>query len=812
MTLSISSTKTTARPSRLASVLGVAFDIFLLLLVLTGVAARFMWVNWSSGANLHPDEYGLTNTLTQLSIPKSLGDYFNTRISSISPYDKYDPSGNKIASGPDNSLRWGQLPITILRAAAEITGNTGYDDLRLMGRQLSALADTISLLLLFLIGRRLFNSRVALLATAFSALAVLQIQQSHFMTVDNFAVMFSTLAMYIAVRIAQQPSFERSGQPAAEGLAPDYIPARSAWALYALFGVTFGMTLASRINLAPLFGMLLVAAFISVAGLHLRSRRDAEQIVLYGAALMAVAALAAVVTFRVTQPMSFRATTGDTTLLTLQVNPTWIANMQQASQESSGIGGGPPQEQWANRPAIFFPLENMVLWGMGLPMGLAVWAGVGWSLWQSLRWKNWQAHWLPLIYSVGYFGYMGTRWVKSIRYFLPIYPFLALLGAAALLAWWDWSREKVSAHRGSPARSILPGLAIGLVTVGTLAWACMFVQAVYMQDHTRIQASRWILHNVPAPFDVMVGAGANMRGEPVAAPDHLPIVPGQPYVQNFTTDVDGPVTQITVAHAAAVAGTGPMSLRVQLALDPGGSTVLGETTLKIDPAAPGSDPRGGPVQAAFNGVQIHKGTTYYLLATALDGQAVISHTVISNETWDEGLPVRVDGYDPFGQFYTGVDMQIRFTDTEEKRQGILDALSQADVVILPSQRAIWAASRIPLTYPLTMEYYRALFGGDLGFQQAAMFEAPLHLGPLYVSDLAGRVAWGHPPALPLFNYSQIAAEETFSVYDHPPVWIFEKTPAYTQTQATRILDSVDLSKVIVQSPKDATPPEKLGIH
>jgi hypothetical protein len=331
-----------------------------------------------------------------------------------------------------------------------------------------------------------------------------------------------------------------------------------------------------------------------------------------------------------------------------------------------------------------------------------------------------------------------------------------------------------------------------------------------MHEHTRIQASRWIIHNVPGPFNVMVGTGSDLRSEPVPAPDGMTLSQGSSYLQSFTTDVDGPAAQITIAHGAA-AGTAPVKLRVQLSLDPYGSQSLGETILQVSPALSG-DPRGGPAKADFNGVILHKGTTYYLRATPVDGKVTISRTVLTNETWDEGLPVRVEGYDPFGQLYTGLDMQVRFTDTADKRRGILEDLSQADVVILPSQRSIWASSRIPLTYPMSMEYYRALFGGQLGFQPIAHFEAPFNLGPLYVSDLAGRAAWGHPAALPLFNYSQLAAEETFSVYDHPPVWIFAKTPSYTDAQAAKILDSIDLTKVIVQSPKDATPPEKLGIH
>ncbi len=183
------------------------------MLILIGIGYRFSRVNWSQGANLHPDEYGLTSTLTQLSLPKNLADYFNTRISPLSPYIKYDAAGQKISDGPDNRLRWGQWPIILLRAAAELTGNTGYDELRLMGRQLSAVADVISLVFLYLIGSLLYSRKTGLLAAALSALAVLQIQQSHFMTVDNFAVMFAVLAMYAAVRIARRPLVVRAPTP-----------------------------------------------------------------------------------------------------------------------------------------------------------------------------------------------------------------------------------------------------------------------------------------------------------------------------------------------------------------------------------------------------------------------------------------------------------------------------------------------------------------------------------------------------------------------------------------------------------------------
>jgi len=224
-----------AAGSRCRRLGGVLFDLVLLALICIGIAWRFSWVNWNQSTDLNPDEYGLTSNLTQLSIPKSLGDYFNTRVSPISPYQKYDVLGNPTTSGANNGFVWGQWPITILRWFAEQTSNTGYDDLRLLGRRLSSFCDVLTLLLLFLIGRRLYGRRTGLLASALGALAVLEIQYSHFLTVDNFALFFSTAAMFAAV----QASKERESDSRK----------LSSWVWYALFGVSFGMTMASRVNL-----------------------------------------------------------------------------------------------------------------------------------------------------------------------------------------------------------------------------------------------------------------------------------------------------------------------------------------------------------------------------------------------------------------------------------------------------------------------------------------------------------------------------------------------------------------------------------
>ncbi len=796
-------------PHRIVNLL---WDLLLVALILIGVGMRFSWVNWHEGANLHPDEYGLTNTLTQLRMPASLSEYFNTRISPLSPYRKYDIQGNPTKDGPDNGMRWGQWPQILLRWAAETTGNTGYDELRRMGRQMAAVADTLTVLMLILIGNRLYGARAGLLAAALSALAVMQIQESHFMTVDSFATLFTTAGMYCAVRVAQSPGLVRK-EAARQGDRPDYTIHSPALAWYVLFGVSLGMAVASKINLLPLAGMILVAAFIGIADLKLKSDRDLPRIAGGMAVSLAMAGLAAGLTFRVTQPMSFRAAAGETTLLTLRPNPDWVENMRNSMQESRGIGGGPPQEQWAHRIPLLFPLVNMVVWGMGLPLGAAAWAGFGWAAWQFLRYgADWRAHLLPLVWVGGFFLFMGTRWASSMRYFLPIYPFLCLFAAWLMLR--PWQRKTRDAperfgdkpiHSPRGASHVLPAILMATLLLGTFAWAWAFTSAVYRHEHTRIQASKWIYENVPAPFQLALAVPGGLHQEPVPAPEEVWITSTQPFVQSFVPGASGRLNGITVPHVTYQGQGQGGTLRVVIALDREGKEPVDEARLAVTRRE--GEPLGAAIYGKFQGAAIEAGKTYTLIASPVENLLLrVYRSVISNENWDEGLPFGLEGRDPYGGLYRGVTMEVRWYDDEHKRQMFLDNLAQVDYILLPSQRGIWSTCRLPRTYPMTMEYYRALFDGRLGFDLAAVFTEPLQLGPLEISDVGGTAAWGHAPGLPLFNNRLLAAEEAFSVYDHPPVWIFKKRADFDLQAAQRVLEAIDLSKAVVQAPREADGP------
>jgi len=143
-------------------------------------------------------------------------------------------------------------------------------------------------------------------------------------------------------------------------------------------------------------------------------------------------------------------------------------------------------------------------------------------------------------------------------------------------------------------------------------------------------------------------------------------------------------------------------------------------------------------------------------------------SVLTAEYWDDALPLAGHGDERFDVR----TLAIFEPDTPAKREALLEALAAADAVVLASQRGVGSITRVPDAYPLTAEFYHLLFSGALGFDLAATFQRRLGWGALSLADLRG--------------------EEALSVYDHPPVWIFRKTPRYSPALARALLERVPL--------------------
>jgi YYY domain-containing protein len=445
-------------------------------------------LDWDEGQHLHPDERFLTMVENALQWPSSLGQYLDTAANPLNPYNQ-----------GQGSYVYGLLPVAAAKFLGEATGYTGYSGVYLAGRAMSGTLDLLAVVLVFAIGRRLYGVRVGLLGALFLALSVLNIQQSHFFTVDSATAFLVTLALYFAVRVAQ-----------GEGR----------WSILGL-GLAFGLAVSAKISVATFLLIIGLAALMRVFGqrstlpgmtggptvLERQLARWRITLIADGGSppdnirrvdtfiirLAQVALLVGVVVFlafwafRLAQPQAFEGPG----LFGLGINQRWLDDMGYIQKLVSGEIDYPPSHQWADRAPVVYALDNMVRWGLGTPLGIAVWFAWGLMGWQLFR-KRQLAHLLPWTWMTLTFFYQSVQFVKTVRYLLPIYPTMALMAAYGLI--WLWDRARVTRWRGS---RLAAGLVIGVVIAGTAFWAFAFT-SIYTRPVTRIAASRWIYEHIPA--------------------------------------------------------------------------------------------------------------------------------------------------------------------------------------------------------------------------------------------------------------------------------------------------------------------------
>ena len=125
------------------------------------------------------------------------------------------------------------------------------------------------------------------------------------------------------------------------------------------------------------------------------------------------------------------------------------------------------------------------------------------------------------------------------------------------------------------------------------------------------------------------------------------------------------------------------------------------------------------------------------------------------EHWDDSLPLTLDELPgkPASRTYRRVELPLWDPDTTAKLDTLVGELSTADYIVLASNRLYAPMGRLRSRYPMANQYYRMLFSGDLGYRQIAEFSAYPRLGGLTIRD--------------------DNADESFTVYDHPRVLVFE---------------------------------------
>lgn len=126
---------------------------------------------------------------------------------------------------------------------------------------------------------------------------------------------------------------------------------------------------------------------------------------------------------------------------------------------------------------------------------------------------------------------------------------------------------------------------------------------------------------------------------------------------------------------------------------------------------------------------------------------------VLSQDWDEGFPFPLPGFSP--NRYTIVAFSYYEPDSPAKIRRLARELATADYIVFQTKRLYGAVTRAPEKFPLTTNYFYQLFAGDFGYTLVQEFASRPSL-----------FGWEAPDEL---------ADESFSVYDHPKVLIFQNT-------------------------------------
>lgn len=428
-------------------------------IILFAFALRVYGINWDQNQHLHPDERFLTMTVDTMVWPKTISEYLDPSQSKLNPYN--------IGSG---FFVYGTFPTTIVKyfSRFQIFDKYQYNNIALTGRLVSAIFDTGVVVLVFLITSKLFNRNTGLVASFLYSISVLPIQLSHFFAVDTFLNFFLTLSFYFLIKLNSNSK---------KAL------------IYSIFlGISFGLALACKIS-ALYFLPVILLGLLFILLKH-------KNILLVTSYLLLVT-IFTYLSFRFFDSHVFTDS-----LFYPVISTQFIQNIGALKSQGTKDSLFPPAIQWLRITPIIFPLNNIILWGLGLPLGILSFTAILNNIFVFIKnlfkihnfklLNNFYSHltiqqyshFLIVFWILLLFFYQSIQFAPSMRYFLPIYPFLSILSASFCISYLFPMFKK---------SYILYSIFYILVLLYPISFL-----SIYSRLHSRVTASEWIYKNIPS--------------------------------------------------------------------------------------------------------------------------------------------------------------------------------------------------------------------------------------------------------------------------------------------------------------------------
>ncbi len=384
---------------------------------------RFLGNDYDGGSWQHPDERMILMVVDRISLFDNLNpDFFN----------------------------YGSFPLYFLRIVYDLIKliffnyfSFDFSFLAFVGRVVSSIIDCLVILVVYYLAKFLFNNKsIALFASLFYGLFFFPIQNSNFYVVDNFINFFLSLFFLVLLKLVKKFSFKK----------------------IILLALLFALLITTKIT--PII-FLPIVFFIFCFKF-----KKLKLIISY---FLCWIILVIIFSF-IFMPYGFFE------------YKRFFQDINQQIKMNNDAYIFPYTLQYVDTIAYVQPIKNIFLVGVG-PLAFLIFLfgllAVGKKIKLAINNCNSPIKLLffYLSFNIYYFLIIGRSAVKFMRYFLPLYPFIAIVAGLGL-----WLIIKKLRY----CKKIF----FGLVLSGQILYCWTFLN-IYQQKHSRLQASEWINKNIP---------------------------------------------------------------------------------------------------------------------------------------------------------------------------------------------------------------------------------------------------------------------------------------------------------------------------
>jgi len=458
--------------------------LLLALVIVFGAWLRGSHIDWDGLHHTHPDEryINLVGTSIEFHDEDSRGII---DLSNLNPFvwpNNRTTVGIEIPQGESRLFAYGHFPLYITVGIAKILEYMGgyvteqfdsevvnhllqvgnrleIDQITLVSRWVSVAADCLTLVLVYLIGRKMYGGWCGLLAAGLFAVSVQFIQQARFGTFDALLATSVVVALWALIV---------------------YIESGKAKHLY-FAGICIGLSVGVKAT-AVLLAVPALAAVVCSQILWAHDRKGIWRNI-FGYWLMPI--VYAALAFGISSPYA---------IIEWQE---YVDNIILQSYMARGLLEWPFVLQYRGSVPYVYQIIEQGRWTLGWPLTVTIYCGTGFAaikVLSEMRTKPIscrEAHKLVVLsWVLSYFVLIGGLYVKYPRYMLPILP-LQIVYAASLLIW-------------IAKKNIAGGFTLIFLVLGTTGIYAVGFMDMYEKPHPWITASEWIYANADRGSNMLV--------------------------------------------------------------------------------------------------------------------------------------------------------------------------------------------------------------------------------------------------------------------------------------------------------------------